>query len=331
MKLEYLRQAEAILNKCGRPQLPGGVSAVAIPKGFVLPMVLSPGGAITYTKEITTREPWVLRAISSDKASASLVGIRCQIQLPNGRFLFGGNGVDIGQLCWVGSWRWLQDPELRCEPGSKLQVTLTDTTSGGLAASTPVNLLFEGACLFFMQGGQVAAPSTRASSFPRYQGIVNENILAPAWMSNEGLLTPPGFVDEYFVYSTPDPVDVPTRTTWVITAGVVTLAPNPLPFEIQIDPGYDFFVRRMLFDLQLAGTQAAPGAIVLGKLRAGTGYVLNDNFIDLARYLCGSEYAGNWKVKGGDSVFIDANLADVSGTGTATFQVHLEGYRRRRA
>jgi hypothetical protein len=111
----------------------------------------------------------------------------------------------------------------------------------------------------------------------------------------------------------------------------VTTPPNPLPFEIQIDPGYDFFVRRMLFDLQLAGTQAAPGAIVLGKLRTGTGYVLNDNFIDLARYLCGAEYAGNWKVRGGDSVFIDANLADVSGTGTATFQVHLEGYRRRRA
>lgn len=328
MKLEYLRQAEAILNKCGRPQLPGGVSAVPLPKGFMLPMVLSPGGAITYTKEITGRGPWVLRAISSDKASASLVGLRVQIQLPNGRFLFGGNGVDIGQFAWIGSWKWLQDPELRCEPGSKIQVTLTDTTSGGLAAATPVNLLFEGAYLFFMKGGQAAASPDLASFLPRYQGVVNENILAPCWMSNEGLLTPPGFVDEYFVYSTPDPIDVPTQTTWTITGGAVTIPPNPLPFEIQIDPGYEFFVRRMLFDLQLTSTAAA---IVLGKLRTGAGYVVNDNFIDLARYLCGAEYAGNWRVKGGDSVFIDANLADVSGSGTATFQVHLEGYRRRRA
>jgi hypothetical protein len=201
-----------------------------------------------------------------------------------------------------------------------------------MEVAVPVNLLFEGACLFFMQGGQPATPSQLASSLPRYQGNLNENILAPAWMGNEGLITPRGFVDEYFVYSTPDPIDEPTQTTWTLTAGVVTTAPNPLPFEIQIDPGYDFFVRRMLFDVQLiTGGQAVPAAIVLGKLRTGAGYVLNDNYIDLARYLCGAEYAGNWKVKGGDSVFIDANLADMSGTGTVTFQVHLEGYRRRRA
>lgn len=332
MNLEYLRQAEATLNKCGHPVLPGGVSAVPLPRGFVMPMVLQPGGAVAFSKEITGPGPWVLRAISSDQASASLVGIRCQIQLPNGRFLFGGNGVDIGQFCWIGSWRWLQDPELRCEPGSKIQVTLTDTTSGGLATATAVNLCFEGASLFFMKGGQaITGFQGLTSSLPRYQGIVNENILAPCWRSNEGLLTPPGFVDEYFVYSTPDPVDQPLVTTWTIAGGLVTVSPNPAPFEIQIDPGYDFFVRRMLFDVQLAGAQAAPGAIVLAKLRTGAGYVINDNYIDVARYLCGSEYAGNWKVKGGDSVFIDAALADVSGAGTVTFQVFLEGYRRRRA
>lgn len=329
MKLEYLKQAEAVLNKCGRPVMPGGVSALPIPRGFVMSMVLAPGGAITFTKEITGHDPWVLRAISSDKASASLVGLRVQIQLPNGRFLFGGNGVDIGQFCWVGSWRWLQDPELRCEPGGKLKVTLTDTTSGGLAAATPVNLTFEGALLFFMKGGQaVSGPEGLASALPRYQGSLNENILAPCWRSNEALVTPPGFVDEYFVYSSPDPADVPLQTTWSVAGGLTTAFPNPAPFEIQIDPGYDFYVRRMLFDLQLTSTAAA---IVLAKLRTGAGYVINDNFIDVARYVCGSEYAGNWRVKGGDSVFIDANLADVSGSGAVTFQVHLEGYRRRRA
>ena len=328
MKLEYLKQADTILSKCGRPVLPGGVSAVPLFKGFVLPMVLSPGGAVTFTKEITGGLPWVLRAISSDKTSATLVGIRCQIQLPNGRFLFGGNGVDIGQFAWVGSWRWLQDPELRCEPGSKIQVTLTDTTSGNLAAAVAVNLLFEGADLLFMRGGQLAQPQPLASSLPRYQGIVNENILAPAWWSDEGLDTPPGFIDEYFVYSTPDPVDQPAQTTWTVTGGAVTTPPNPLPLEIQVGPGYELHVRRILFDVQKTSSAAA---IVVGKLRTGAGYALNDSFIDLARYLNGAEFAANWRVKGGDSVFIDVNLADVSGTGTITFQVHLEGYRRRRA
>jgi len=329
VKLEYLRQADLILSKCGRPSLPGGVSAVPLPKGFMLPMVLQPGGAITYTKEITGNAPWVLRAISSDKASASLTGVRCQIQLPNGRFLFGGNGIDIGQFCWIGSWKWLQDPELRCEPGSKIQVTLTDTSNGGIDAATPVNLLFEGASLFFMKGGQLATGSQLASSLPRYQGNLNENILAPCWASNEGLITPPGFVDEYYVYSTPEPIDQPRQATWALTLGVVTRPPIPLPFEIQIDPGYDFYVRRILVDVQKTGEASA---IVLCKFRTGAGYVLNDNYIDYAHYLCGAEYAGNWKIKGGDSVFIDANLADVTlTTGTITFQVFLEGYRRRRA
>jgi len=330
VKLEYIEQAAAILNKCGRPVLPGGVSAVPIPRGFLLPMVLQPGGAITYTKEITGGVPWVLRAISSDKASASLAGIRCQIQLPNGRFLFGGNGIDIGQFCWVGSWKWLQGPELRCEPGSKLQVTLTDTTAGGLAAATPVNLYFEGALLLFMRGGPAPSRVPLASSLPRYQAILNENILAPCWASDEGLHTPAGFVDEYYVYSTPEPVDQPLQTTWSVAGGVVTAYPDPLPLEIQIPQGYEFFVRRMLFDVALVG-EVTPAAIVLGKLRTGAGYVVNDNYIDLARYLCGSEYAGNWRVKSGDSVFIDLALADVSGSGTVTVQVFHEGYRRRKA
>jgi hypothetical protein len=114
----------------------------------------------------------------------------------------------------------------------------------------------------------------------------------------------------------------------------VTVQPSPLPYEIQIDPGYDFYVRRMLFDLQVTTTSfpsSLLGVIMLGKLRTGAGYVLNDTFIDLARYLCGAEVPVNWKIRGGDSVLIDLALADVpSGSaGTVTFQVFLEGYRRR--
>jgi hypothetical protein len=257
-----------------------------------------------------------------------LTGIRCQIQLPNGRNLFGGNGIDIGQFCWVGSWRWLQDPGLRCEPGSKIQVTLTDTTSGGLAEATPVNLHFEGAYLHFVKGGELPAPGALASSLPRYQGCLNENILAAPSMSGEGLVTPDGYEDTYFIYSTPTPDDQPAASTWVVTAGAVTTPPNPLPFEIQIEQAYEFmYVRRMLFDKQVTGSA---DAIVLGKLRTGAGYVLNDNYVDLARYLCGSEYGAQWRIKGGDSVFIDVALADVTGTGTVTFQVHLEGFKRRK-
>lgn len=329
MKLEHLTQADIILSKCGRPQLPHGLSCVPITKGFLLNMVLDPGQSYTFTKEITGSTPWALGSISSDQSSNSLLGIRCQIQLPNGKFLFGGNGVDIGQFAWIGSWRWLQDPELRCEPGSKIQVTLTDTTANGLAASTAVNLMFEGAYLYFLKGGApVAAPQQLASGEARYFGIGNENILAPVWMADEPIDTPPGYVDEYFVYSTPDPIDNSQGTTWTLAAGLTTVFPNPLPFEIVIDPGYEFFCRRILFDIQVTGSAAA---LVLGRLRTGAGYVLMDNQLDVARYLNGSEWAGKWQIHGSDSVFIDTQLADAAGSGNVTLQVFLEGYRRRRA
>lgn len=327
MKLEYIQQADIILSKCGRPQLPLGVSAVPLYRTFVMPMVLSPGGAVTFTKEITGGAPWVLRAISSDQTASVQIGIRMQVQLPNGRFLFGGNGIDVGQFCWVGSWRWLQDPELRCEPGGKLQVTLTDVSGGNITQATPVNLTFEGAYLYFMRGGRLTKAPPLASSLPRYQGIVNENILAPAWMSNEGLQTPDGYYDENFIYATPEPVDQPQQTTWTIVAGAVTVDPNPTPpFEIQIDPGEDFFVRRILTDVEVTGTAFAA---VLSKFRTGGGYVLNDNYIDASRYFGNSVFGGLWKVKGVDSVFTDCQLVDVTGDGTLTVQVFLDGYRRR--
>ncbi len=332
MNLEYLRQAEVILSKCGRPRMRGGVSAVPIPKGFLMPTLTAQDSnmtATTFTKEITGDAPWMLRAISFDQSSflSSLnvqqaKAIRLQIQLPNGRFLFGGNGVDLNSFAWIGSWRWLVDPEFRFEPGDKISVTLTGNQSLGV-----VNLVFEGAYLYFMKGGERVAPPVDLWSLPRYQGTVNENILAPAWMSNEGIYTPPGVADDYYIYSSPDPTSATDAgTSFTLVAGAVTAGPNL--FTIQIDPGYEFFVRRLLFDVQNFGT--ATGS-VMGRIRTGAGYALNNQNIDLAHYLNGAEFAGQFKVKGGDSVYIDTVLLDPIGTGNVTFQVHLEGYRRRRA
>jgi hypothetical protein len=171
---------------------------------------------------------------------------------------------------------------------------------------------------------------------PRYQGVLNENILAPAYWSNEGVETPYGTDDDYFIYSTPDPVDQPAIATWTVTAGVISTAPAPAPFEVQIDPGFDMYVDRILIDLQLATTSfpaSLVGTVILGKIRTGAGFVLNDSFIDLERYLCGADYPARFRVRGGDSLFIDANLADIpaGASGTVTLQVFFEGHRRRAA
>jgi hypothetical protein len=100
---------------------------------------------------------------------------------------------------------------------------------------------------------------------------------------------------------------------------------------IPIDEGYDFFCRRILTDVQFAGEMAPPTGVVLGRLRTGTGYSFNDDFIDLATYLCGAEWPKDWKIRGRDEVIVDLQLADVVGAGTITFQIHLEGVRRRKS
>src|ERR1035437_9483561 len=320
MKLELLKQADAILSKCGRPVLAGGVTCVPWVKNIVVPMILESGQTTVFMREIPGDTLWCLRSISSDQTMNTIKNIRIQVQFPNGRYLFGGNGQDIGQFAWVGSHRFLVDPEMDFEKGGKLRITLSDTTPGGAGVAQAVNLVFEGAYKYFLEGGQrVPGAMSLASALPRYRGDSNENILAPCWMTGAEPEVPAGYTsNDFFTYSS----EIVT-----FTIGGVSNAQLLIP----IDEGYDFFCRRILTDIQFAGEVSPPTGIVLGRLRTGTGYSFNDDFIDLARYLCGAQWPKDWKIRGRDSVFVDLQTADVVGTGTITYQVHLEGVRRRKA
>lgn len=319
MKLELLKQADTILSKCGRPTLPGGITCVPLVKNIVVPMITTPNDSIVFTREIPGDTVWCLRAISSDQGMSGQSGVRIQVQFPNGRFLFGGNGQDLGLFAWVGSYRFLVDPEMDFDPGGKLKVTLTDTT--GVARA--VNLVFEGCYKYFLKGGVATtwpAVGSLASFLPKYRGDSNENILAPSWRAGAQPKVPDGYAsNDHYTYASE-----------VIT---FNLATGPLAGQlvIPIDEGYDFFARRLLVDLRLIGEPEPPVGIVLGRLRTGTGYSFNDDFIDLAKYLCGAEWAKGWKIRGRDSVFIDLQVADASVLGTLTYQVFLEGARRRKA
>jgi hypothetical protein len=280
-------------------------------------MILESGQTIVFMREIPGDTIWQLRAISSDQGMNSIKNIRVQIQFPNGRYLFGGNGQDIGQFAWIGSYRFLMDPSMDFEAGGKLKVTLTDTTAGGHGSAQAVNLVFEGTYLYFLKGGQLAAdPMKLASQLPRYQGTVNENILAPSWMTGAEPPVPSGY----------DQHDEFTFSSLVETFTIGTNANGEL--VVPIDEGYDFFCRKILADVQVTGTAAG---VVLGRLRTGTGNSFNDDFFDLATYLGGAEWPKDWKIRGRDEVIVDLQLADVVGAGTITFQIHLEGVRRRKS
>ena len=249
-----------------------------------------------------------------------------QVQLPSGRYLFGGNGIDISQLAWIGSWRYVQDPAIECEPGDKLQITLADYRVAG-SPLFAVNLVFEGNYKYYLKGAAPKNVPVSALSIPRYQGILNENILAPCWAAGYGPATPAGYRDDYYVYSSPSTVDPNTGQR---TGTPIPLAgPTAVTVKIPIDSEADFIVRRLVFDLQADSTVTAGS--VLGRLRTGDGYSLNDNFIDLTRYLNGVEFRKPWWIRGGDAVFTDLALADATGTGNMYMMVHLEGAKRKRA
>ena len=316
MDLQLLQQADQVLSKCGGRTFEGG-SVVPLQKSFLMPMVLQPGQSTIFTKEITGETIWALRAISSDQTSFGITGVRLQIQLPNGRFLIGGNGQDVGQFAWFGSWRYLMDPEVDCQPGSKIQVTLSDTA--GLLAPLAVNLLFEGAYKFFFRVPTFwqhrSIWQSLASKLKRYWGIINENILAPCWRAGIGPATPPGFQDDLFTYASP-----------IVTMPIA--GPLTATVKIPIDAGIDFLCRKVHVDV--SGSAAATAGTVLARVRSGTGYALNDDFIDYARYIGGAEWAHDWKVRGEDAVFIDVQLVDTTGAGNIFVQFFLEGVKRRR-
>jgi len=314
MELHHIAQARRSLTSCGFMHTDRSGLYVPLEKKFLLPMVLQPNQTAVFTKEVTGKTVWALRAISSDQGLATVTGVRLQIQLPSGRFLFGGNGIDVGQFAWVGSYRyWLSD-EQDIEPGGKLSITLTDTNAGGLGSALAVNLLFEGCYKYYYRGQGNNGGLTLASSVPRYQGIVNENVLAPCWMAGYGPATPPGFQDDFFVYSSS-------------TVAIPLTGPLSTTAEIPIDNGLDFVMGRILVDLEPDATVTAGNVLI--RLRTGDGYALMDDYLDVAKYLAGAEWLGNWKIRGGDQIVADIALVDSAGSGNMNVNIHLEGVKRR--
>ena len=317
------KQARDVFTACGaiKPQS-GSLVLPWPPKSFLLPMVLQAGQTATFTLEVTGETGWELAAISSltgmavTSSASETIGVRLNIQLPHGRYLFGGNGIDVSQFAWIGSQRYLMSPSEVCQPGEKIQVLLSDF---GLGETFAMTLLFEGSYQYPVEGGPIPK-SQSALDIPRYQGILNENILAPAWMAGE-----PKVAGDYFVYSSPSSFDAngnPTGTPIPLAGPIATT------LKISIDDTEDFVCRRILLALEADPTVTA--GVCLGKIRLGTGYALNDSYIDLAQYVNGVEFSNGWTIQAGDNVFADLALADLAGTGNMYAQLHLEGYKKRR-
>lgn len=314
-KFQLINEADVVLSACGRFVPPVG-SVVYIPKSFLLQALLPIASSQVFYKEITGDAVWCWRSISL-ALSANPPQIFAQVLKPDGHFLFNGL-MDLTQVAGFGSMRYLLTRELELPPGSKIQLTLDDNYLGA-GAVQPVSMLCEGAYAYYLKDGiRSRSVEQEMSNLPRIFGGVNQNILAPMWMEGLGPRTPQGMYDELFTYgdghSNVSTITVGTNATRKAT--------------IQIDADSDFELRRFLFDVTTTGSAAGS---FLCRIRAGSGYIFTDDYIDVAKYIGSAYFAKGWSVKKADQILFDFTLVDTSGAGNMTIQVFAEGVKRRRA
>ena len=313
--LQVLRQADFVLSKCGRPMAPRGLSVVYLYRGIPVQTVLATASQQTIQREISGDTVFELRALSI--TTTSTTALYFIVTLPNGRNLI-NNLQDITQVAGYGSTRYIFSKPLDCPPGSKVTITFDDTIPNAGSAQ-PVMILLEGADKYFLRGGKLSpCVDDLVSSGPRYTQDVNQNILAPCWQQGYYPEPPANCVEEIFTYVSQVVTIAVTATNLSGTA------------QINIDRDLDFELRRLLVYVYADSTVTAGS--FLGKVRLGGGYQLTDDFVDLARYLGSSPMPGKGLfVRRGDSIFVDLELVDQTGTGNINFQLFAEGLRRKAA
>jgi hypothetical protein len=312
-KVELITEADFVLSKCGRPQPPVG-SVVYIYKGFLVQAVLPVAAGDTYYKEITGDTTWCWRSIST-AISPDPPAVQALVQSPDGKVLFNGL-LDLTIIAGYGSNRYALSREIECPPGTKVQLALDDSYYNANAVQ-PVAMELGGAYAYYLRGGlRSDDPTKSVAALPRIFGSRNQNILAPCWAQGFGPIVQPG--DEAFVYG-----DGTTNFATVTLGSSLTTK-----CTIPIDASYDFFVYRFLFDVTKDNTVTA--GTFLAKIRAGSGYVFTDDYVDVAKYLGSSYLLKPWQVKNADSIQIDLSFVDSAGAGSANIQVFAEGVRRPR-
>ena len=325
MEIELLTQADFTLNKCGRPAPPKGAqSSLYLPRNFTMQVVF-PASTTTpvqqISKEITGDTTWCLRGIQISSSSATAISL--QVLLPNGKFLISAL-QDAKQIAGYGSYRYAFTKELRCPPGSKIQMSfnVTDTT-----LQQPMAIEFSGAYQYLLKGGEgrICPVDEAAANLPRYFATPNQNIMAPVWQHGVSMPAPPGFRDEDYIYSALGP------TTSTFPAGTpgssisVTATNLSGSQQIQMDSA-EFHVVRPLFQVMADNTVTA--ATVLARLRLGSGYAFCDDCFDVSRYIGSCVYPIDWIIPPNDQVIADLQVVDQAGTGNVYWTMFLDGFKR---
>lgn len=314
-----LRQADFILNACGRPIPPKNTTWVDMTAHIGYSRFLPGDGSSAGTEDIGAvmhkgNIPFMLRSVTAQALPRATQGAYWRLRLPNGQYL--QNELTSHAMAFgFGSDRQSLTPEIQWNPGEKLYVDLDTILAGPPpVGGYSVSMLFEGVYRFPITGsGAVSNPLN--FDLPRYFNTPNQNILAPESYFAPGCPseTPAGFWDEEFCYVTP-------------TAPLATNGAQVSNVALQIEPNSDFIVRS-IWPYSPAATGF--GSVVV-RMRRGDGYALSSNFLPI-NSIQGPIFP-ELKVKARDNFYWDGYVVDGGGGAgtTITFGLYLYGVKRRR-
>jgi hypothetical protein len=313
-----LRQANYILNVCGRPVPPKGTQWVDIPSAVGYSRFLpagSPGvediGGVLHKGRV----PFIIRAVTAQALPRATQGTYWRLRIPSGKF-FQSELTSHAMAFGFGSDRQVFDQEIIWPPGEKLFIDLNSIISGTNAAYSVV-FRFEGAYRFPVSGAGGVTNPLVTDDVPRYFIGENQNILAPEFRFGPSCPseTPVGFEDEEFCYCSPT-VDLP------ITGSQISNV------ETQVEASSDFILRQIWPNYPPNLSNQGTGNVVV-RLTRGDGYAMSSNFVPIAS-INGPVFP-ELKIRASDNLYFDAAVTDGAGSPgeVITFGLYLYGVRRR--
>ncbi len=355
MKFELLKQADYVLNACGRPTPPPGYTFIdlfrIIPFHFDTVGQSSPGAP--FNQAITNNADTLFLCMGVALRSKFMT----RIKWPTGRFLSQNMEFNAGQEAspqGVGSSMVAFQNPIPIDPDQRITVQISGVNISG----TEVDVQFWGVLRDRIKtdsasnGGSANAGSSDASciigyaakpftdrpssletipdpvaalkALPRYQCTPNQNIMAPEYRLGNQCTpeTPDDSQDESFTFFSP----------------VISIPANGEVYGIPvIVPGGsdDVVIRNLTFYVTLTGDGFS--AIPVLQIRLPNGYsimggdeipvVTDFNFIPSVFQL---PVFPTLRVRSGDRIIVDAADMLVTGSGVSTVLIQFDGCKRRK-
>jgi hypothetical protein len=324
--MEPLREADMVLDACGRRQPPSGYRWVDLPA--VLPFNWSKFEAVAPVTPAQGRIANNSRAnfICRGVMIQSPVGVR--IRWPGGRYLSQGptwvNLPAPGNPSATGGSIIALDTEQVIERGAKIAIEMSGGTAG------LVNIQFWGVLRYLLMSGKnggagdgsapvmMPDPIDELEARSRFRCGPPQNIMAPEWyLGNQCTReTPDGFEDEAFTF----------------LSGGITVPVGGQNFNnaVIVPGGDDVIVRRYRAITDYTALMPASSTVPVFSLRLPSGYSVTGGDLVPTPNLFWIPMFPSIRLHPGDRMIIDMGDMQPLGSGSVTTTFEFEAVKRRK-